>query len=164
MKKAYLFICALTLSGCSTVDPILFKRSSIAFNPNPNQGGISVWNSDLSAAIENKNGQICMQRAMTAKSFNKEAEVRISDSILKLSQKIAESPQKDTQDLIRFQNEVKETLAVLTTTTERTAYLDIGLFYICQISMNKNLEPPQTMELINQLIKESSQIGLQKIQ
>lgn len=158
MKNNILLIVILGLHGCSTLDPIYFKRSSIAFDKNNTQGSMSVWNSDLSASIENRNGKVCMQRAMTAKSFNRKTEAKFSDSILQMSKGIINNNNSTPKDLVNFQNEVKETLSLLTTSTERTTYLDIGLFYICQMAMNENINQQQTTELINILIERSSQV------
>ncbi|NAR78058.1 hypothetical protein GPS55_16055 [Acinetobacter haemolyticus] len=164
MKKKLLTLgFALFFSGCSTLDPIYLKRSSVGFKPD-SHGSMSVWNSDLSAAIANKNGKICMQRAMTAKSFDQDTTINISNAILKIAQVLkpdTDNSVQGNQQLIEFQNKVKDTLAVLTTSTERTTFLDIGLFYTCQMAMNDDLNNEDAASVIKTLYETSFKVNPQ---
>lgn len=154
MKLSIIFLILILLNGCSFIDPATFKRSSIAFNNKG--GGLSVWNSDLTAAVENRRGDVCMQKALTAKAISNKAEVKISDAVLKIAQGIPSTA--SAQELINFQNSMSQTLAILTTTTERTAFLESGLFYICQLSINNALTKEQVFFLTKKLIEDSAKI------
>ncbi|MBN6526339.1 hypothetical protein JZM37_19135 [Acinetobacter pittii] len=154
MKLSIIFSILILLNGCSFIDPATFKRSSIAFNNKG--GGLSVWNSDLTAAVENRTGQVCMQKALTAKALSKESEVNISDAIVKFAAAIPSTT--SPQELIHYQDKLSEALALLTTTTERTAFLESGLFYICQLSINDSLTDEQIFKLTETLIIESAKM------
>lgn len=152
MKRIFLII-VIVFAGCSFIDPAAYKRSSIAFKKG---GGLSVWDSDLTAAVENRRGYVCMQKALTAKAISNKAEVKISDAVLKIAQGIPSTA--SAQELINFQNSMSQTLAMLTTTTERTAFLESGLFYICQLSINNALTNEQVFYLTKKLIEDSANI------
>jgi len=141
-KVVALLLCfsLLQLSACATT-----KRSSVAFNQDSG-GGLSVWNPDMSAAVAYSSGQICMQRALAIKAVDSSTSVKLSDAILKLS--IAAEKSANPQELLSLSNTIKQTVSLLTTTTERTAFLDMGMFYLCQISANGGLTDTQVAELL----------------
>ena len=136
------------LSGCESLTGAWGKQSSIAFVKNSG-GSLSIWNAEMSAAVAYKSGQICMQRALAVKTIDTETAVKISDSMLALSAAAQEAIKDgDSTDLASITTSLKETASLLTTSTERTTYLDLGMFYLCQISANGGLTVTQTAELV----------------
>jgi hypothetical protein len=57
--------------------------------------------------------------------------------------------------LAELSGSIKQTANILTTTTERTAFLNMGLFYICQLSANKSISESTTLQLTSELIKQT---------
>lgn len=133
---------ALVLSGCAS-----FKKSSIAFNTN-SKGSLSIWNADMSAAVAYPDGQMCMQRALAIKTKDASVTTKVSEAIVALSNTATQlSKEGKSGELASIVGTLKETATLLTTSTERTAFLDMGLFYLCQISANGSLTDTQTAEL-----------------
>ena len=149
MKKVVFLVSILTLlSGCETLTGAWGKKSSIAFVKDSG-GSLSVWNAEMSAAVAYESGQICMQRALAVKTIDTETAVKISDSMLALSTAAqAAIKDGDSSDLASITTSLKETASLLTTSTERTTFLDLGMFYLCQISANGGLTDNQTAELV----------------
>lgn len=170
MKLIPIFALALTtiLSGCTQLGGTYFKRSyiSIADSDKKTVGTILVWEADTSAAILFKDGEACMQTALAIKTANMKAEAKLSDAILNLSktaQAIAADPSSaaSSQALLEVSGSIQEAASMLTTTTERTAFLNMGMFYICQVAANDSITDAQADSLIETLIKSAS--GMKKL-
>lgn len=165
MKKiALIILVILTVSACTQIGGSRFKRSYLSVKDSQNQtvGTLFVWEADSSAAVLFKGGEACMQTALAVKTANMQAEAQLSDAILQLSQaasKIASEPMKANESekaLAEVSGSIKEAANMLTTTTERTSFLNLGMFYLCQISANKSISQDQTSILLKELIKNSS--------
>ena len=178
MNKKYLIIKRMPalvlllttlLSGCAQLGGTYFKRSyiSIADSNKKTVGTILVWEADTSAAILFRNGEACMQTALAIKTANMEAETTLSDAILNLSKTaqaaVVEDPAAtvSSQALLDVSGSIREAASMLTTTTERTAFLNMGMFYICQIAVNHSITPTQADTLISTLITSAS--GMKKL-
>lgn len=163
MFKCLLPLCfILFLSGCETLGGAWTKKSSIAFVKDSG-GSLSIWNAEMSAAVAYNSGQICMQRALAVKTIDASTSLKVSEAMLALS-KTAEIAANSGQsaDLVSVTNSLKETAQLLTTSTERTTFLDLGMFYTCQISANGGLTDTQTAELIRVISIAGASIGLDK--
>lgn len=145
-------------SGC--VSPY-FKRSALSVgantfdkygNPTKTLGTIFVWDADVSAAMIDKNGRTCIQRALTTKDVK--ASVALSDQILKWARALETTEDEKAQEALSAA--IATTSTLLTTTTERTAFLDTGLFYICQLGANNTLKQDEVIELSKQLIQSAA--------
>ena len=128
-------------------------------------GTLFVWEADTSAAVLFEDGEACMQTALAIKTANIKAEAKLSDAILNLSEtasSIAKQATTEGQapassgDLAKVTTTIQEAANMLTTTTERTAFLNIGMFYICQIAANKSINEVQANTLINTLVTSSA--------
>jgi hypothetical protein len=152
----------ITLSGCETLGGAFTKKSSIAFTKDSG-GSLSIWNAEMSAAVAYNSGQICMQRALAVKTIDASTSLKVSEAMLSLS-KIAKTTVNNGQsaELASITNSLKETAQLLTTSTERTTFLDLGMFYTCQISANGNLTDTQTAELIRVISIAGASIGTDK--
>lgn len=158
VRTFFLALLVLNVSGCATT-----KRSSIAFRKDSG-GSLSVWDANMSAAVAYHNGKMCMQRAMAIKNLDAGAELQVSQAMLRLSESYkaaAAGGGAAAGDLATLSATLKQTATLLTTTTERTAYLDMGLFYICQIAANDSITPDKTNELLRTLIISGSIVGEQ---
>lgn len=134
----------LSLAGCTAWS----KRSSVAFVKNSG-GSLSIWNPDMSAAVGYEAGQICMQRALAIKTIDAKATIKVSEAMLALAGAAqAAAISGDNADLANVTASLKQTATLLTTSTERTTFLDLGMFYLCQISANGGLTDTQTAELV----------------
>lgn len=169
MKTQFTFILLVlfTISACTQLGGTKFKRSYVSIKDANDKtvGTLFVWEADASAAVLFEDGEACMQTALAIKTANIQAEAKLSDAILNLSETasiIASQAARDGQapasagDLAKVTTTIQEASSMLTTTTERTAFLNIGMFYICQIAANKSINEAQVNALINTLITSSS--------
>lgn len=79
----------------------------------------------------------------------------------KTAAKVSEGQGDDTaksQALAEISGSINQTANLLTTTTERTAFLNMGLFYICQLSANKTISESTTSKLVLELISQTVKI------
>lgn len=148
MARIRIFAAALvlaSLSGCFAS----MKQHSNAFLVDSG-GSLSVWEAEMSAAVAYPDGQMCMQRALTAKAIDAQGSANVSAAILQLAGAV-QTAKASGEDLASITGSLKETVTLLTTSTERTAFLDLGLFYVCQMSANGALTDTQTAEVIRTL-------------
>lgn len=166
-KFIFLFIAVFTISACTQIGGTKFKRSYVSIKDADQKtvGTLFVWEADTSAAVLFEGGEACMQTALAIKSANIQAEAKLSDAILNLSETasiIAAKAATDGQvpassgDLAKVTTTIQEAASMLSTTTERTAFLNIGMFYICQIAVNKSINATQANALINTLVTSSA--------
>ena len=166
-KLIILLIAVFTVSACTQLGGTRFKRSYVSIKDAQDKtvGTLFVWEADASAAVLFEDGEACMQTALAIKTANIQAEAKLSDAILNLSEtasSIAASAVADgtapagTEELAQVTTTIQEAASMLTTTTERTAFLNIGMFYICQIAANKSINKAQANNLINTLVTSSA--------
>ena len=125
--------------------------------------GIFTWKTDRSAAVTypaGKDGKIkhsraCMQMALSMTDSSSKIEAAISDSILKIIEKIPDEP--SASDLIKITSEIQKTSKALNKATERTTFLMIGSFYLCQLHAN-GLSENFIKELGKELIKAAADL------
>ena len=96
-----------------------------------------------------------MQRAMTMKARSIDGAASVPSSIISISEtaKIAMQT-SNTQAAIELSGAIREAATSLSTSTERTALLDIGMFYLCQLEANRAVTPDQAALLTQQLIRD----------
>ena len=163
LKLIISMVVIVLLSGCETLGGAWTKKSSIAFTKDSG-GSLSIWNAEMSAAVAYNSGQICMQRALAVKTIDAATSLKVSDAMLALSKTAQTVADKGgSSDLISVTNSLKETAQLLTTSTERTTFLDLGMFYTCQISANGGLTDTQTAELIKVISISGASIGTDKV-
>lgn len=163
------FAAVLLLSGCTQLGGTKFKRSHISIIDKKNEtvGTIFVWEADASAAVLYESGDICMQTALAIKTSDIEAKAKISEALLSLSKTaalVASEPKSSTsQPLADITASIKEASKLLTTSTERTAFLNIGMFYLCQISANDSISAEQAKAILEVLVTSAATVGEQKV-
>lgn len=158
----------LATSGCthfpapwSDVDYL-----SIASNADSkeNLGTLFVWDSTVSAAILLPNKTACMQTALALKTTNVKAEAALSNALIELTKSaktVVDSGDSGTEKsdaMNKASASVTQAAKLLTTTTERTAFLNMGMFYICQIAANGSINQSETNQIMLTLITESAGI------
>lgn len=148
--------CAVMTTGCENLGLTRFKQSylSVRGEQATTIGSIFVWSNDVNAAVIYNTGEICAQRAMTVRETDIAANGRLSAAVEQLAAATATAAAEDAsgQSVISLSTTITETAKLLTTTTERTAFLDIGLFYLCQLSGNYSIDAEQTAALTAVLI------------
>ena len=164
IKFASLLVLLTFFSGCAQLGGTYFKRSYISIKDANDEtvGTMLVWEADTSAAILFESGRACMQTALAVKTTEMEAKAKISDALLNLSQTaatVASSQQAANEPLADVTGSIKEAARLLTTTTERTAFLNIGKFYLCQIAANNSLTQDQAEQLASSLIKSAASMN-----
>ncbi|WP_257326011.1 hypothetical protein [Pseudoalteromonas rhizosphaerae] len=163
MKLISIIAVTSILCGCSTY----FKKSYISIAIKMNKLLVrSLFGSQipvLQVILNDPDGTIraCMQTALAIKTTDSKGEATISEAILNLSKTAASvSTSQGTSSekalaLAELSGSIKQTANILTTTTERTAFLNMGLFYICQLSANKSISESTTLQLTSELIKQT---------
>ncbi len=153
---ALLVTAAMGASGCT---PATFKRSFVSVKGDTTQtlGSVFIWSNDVSAAIAYPPGAgrppICMQRAMTAGATSVGATASLSDTALKLANPATAA---SGSELAAASLAVSNAVMALSVSTERTAYLDTGMFYLCQLHANGALNPNQFEAVLKDLISKSA--------
>ncbi|MFH4749841.1 hypothetical protein WMQ67_26720 [Vibrio harveyi] len=145
MKNYILLISTAVMFGCSTHSE--FSKTG---------AGMMAWDNDLSAALVNNNGKTCMQMAMSMRDTSANATANVSDAILKVVDKIPDDP--TPQELIKLSGELEKTSKTLRTSTERTSFLLVGSFYLCQFQAN-GMSEHNVKALANTLITTAGGIG-----
>jgi len=148
MKKIILLV-SMLMAGCSTHT----EFSSTG-------AGMMAWDNDLSAAlvVPGTNGKpnACMQMAMTMRDTTASTNANVSDAILKVVDKIPENP--TPKQLASISSELAKTSKTLRTSTERTSFLLVGSFYICQFQAN-GMDPVSVAKLAQTLILTAGSIN-----
>jgi len=158
---------SVSMFGCTSY----FKRSHTSIKDDMGKpiGTIFVWEADSNAALLNAEGQVCMQNARAVKTRDVGATAKLSDAVLELTKATtnqvtnpkASASNGNKQALVDLGGTIKEAATLLTTTTERTSFLDAGLFYICQLSSNGSLSETGTKSVTDLLIKAASGLNNQ---
>lgn len=164
IKLTFLLAFFVTMSGCAQLGGTYFKKSYISIKDSSDKtvGTMLVWEADTSAAILFESGRACMQTALAVKTTEMEAKAKISEALLNLSQtaaSVASSQQAANEPLADVTGSIKEAARLLTTTTERTAFLNIGMFYLCQIAANDSLTQEQAEQLAGSLIESAASMN-----
>lgn len=155
MRKIIGFVILFFLiSGCAT---------SSRFNKTG--AGMFAWKNDRSAALvvgkEEGDPKACMQFAMVANSISVEAQAKVANSLLALSGVVSKSrgAQEGGDDAERnavaISGALESIASALNTTTERTSFLMVGSFYICQLQAN-GLANAEVSKLMLELIKQAA--------
>lgn len=151
MNKLFFLILTIALTGCATYSQF-----------SPTGAGVMAWKNDLSAALvvpgssNNAVPRACMQMALTMNDVNSKTTASISDAILKVFEKI---PRNATlEELAKISSELTKTAKALNVSTERTAFLMVGSFYICQFQANGMAEA-NVKEVATALISAAANIN-----
>ena len=156
--------CVMNFSGCSyyelthgeTKPHVSFVNLSNQ-NRNVTDGStIYVWSPKNNAAVINKEGKGCIQGADVF--HNEDININVSNKLLEIVSGIAVSPSVTTDDKLAAINTMSK-IVQLKTNTERTSYLSIGMFGLCQLYSNGNLTEAELKTLVKKLITESAQLG-----
>jgi len=158
----------LAVGACDTIPkPGTRSYLSVATREQPNGpkktiGTLFVWSNDVNAGVIYQDGKICMQRAMTARaasasldaSANANAPANVLASMTAAAAKASEAG--NVEAAASLSAAIAQTATALSATSERTAFLDIGMFYICQLSANGRLTEPETQRLSLQLVQSAA--------
>ncbi|MEN9111012.1 MULTISPECIES: hypothetical protein [Xanthomonas] len=153
---SFLVTVAVGTSGCT---PANFKRSFVSVKGDTTQtlGSVFIWSNDVSAAVAYPRGTdrppICMQRAMTAGATSVGATASLSDTALKLANPATVA---SGSELAAASLAISNAVMALSVSTERTAYLDTGMFYLCQLHANGALSQSQFDAVLKDLISKSA--------
>ncbi|EPF2927910.1 hypothetical protein ACSL9C_000747 [Vibrio navarrensis] len=150
--KSKLLLATLSTSmlfGCSTHSE--FSKTG---------AGLMAWDNDLSAAIivpgQDNRPNACMQMAMTMRDTSSKVNANVSDALLKVVNQV---PTNATpQELINLSSELTKTSKTLRTSTERTSFLLVGAFYLCQFQAN-GMSETNIKALADNLITTAGSIG-----
>lgn len=155
-------VAVVLLGGCASYDSRMSSQS-LRTKDNQNLGTVFVWDNDVSAAvayppaalrkvdgsIETGRAAICMQRAMTAGATAMGGDLSVSDSFLTL----AKLPGAQGGDLGKVAVNLSKSVLALSASTERTAFVDTALFYLCQMAANGSLSDANLSEVVTKLFE-----------
>ena len=162
-------VASLAVAACDTLPkPGTRSYLSVATQEFPEKGPVRtigtlfVWSSEVNAGVIYEGGNICMQRAMTARamsgsldaSANAEAPASVLAGMTAAAAEASDSGNIEAAAAISAA--IAQAATALSATSERTAFLDIGMFYICQLSANGRLSVPETNQLALQLVESAA--------
>lgn len=149
--KYLLIILAMFVSGCG-----------IQMAENKNGAMLMTWKNDLSAAVVPPvNRKMCIQMALTSVDKKSETEAKVTDAMLSLFGKLPQD--KEPNDLATISTNLMKTTRALNVSTEKTAFLIAGGFYLCQLQMN-GMDDKDVKELASKWLELSSKLAEQQEQ
>ena len=155
--------CVTGVTACDTIPkPGTRSYLSVVTRPQPTAdlrtiGTLFVWSNEVNAGMIYEGGHVCMQRAMTMSAMSAGGGASVPSSLVSLSEAARTALQTDnSESAVVLAGAIREAAASLSTTTERTAFLDIGMFYLCQLEANRAITPDQAALLVQQLIRDGS--------
>lgn len=147
------------ISGCTSY----FKRSvTVAQDKKDNfKGAVFVWEADSNAAMVTVDGKTCMQNALAISDSDTQLKVSLNKSADELAKTLAKANENgfspENQNAIAaLSSAITQTAKALNVSTERTSFLNIGMFYLCQLSANGGLTTAQLNTLTETLLKQSA--------
>lgn len=153
-KKGSITALAICAVACNSVG-----YQSIATKTGAPVGTVITWSPDRMAAViapgpAGERHRVCMQAALAIKEKDIEGGAKISQAILAYSKVLESFSEKATSgDLVELSGKINETVILLSTTTERTTFLNSGLFYACQMAANQNLGPEETARMVSMVLQ-----------
>lgn len=150
LKGLLVFVPVLTLSGCAG------QYWSNGESGSKTGAGVIRWNANESAALvvprDNK-PSACTQMALATDNETKAIQANISNSLLSVLSRVPE--EANSGDLIAITAELTKISQALSTSTERTTYIQVGGFYLCQLQAN-GLSEASVTALMTEIIKASA--------
>lgn len=147
IKRIIVISAALLLSGCAH-----FHSRGMVYK----EAKLFVWGSDYSAGIGTANG-ICAQAATTMRAANLDVDVSASNDFLKAAiPTLAPAEQGELIDLGIAQT---QTVAATNVSTSQTAFANIAFFYLCQISLNSQVEDASIVAMWKDTTAALSSVG-----
>lgn len=146
------------LSGCSAFGSWYGEtKPMMTFAELPSKSTLFVWSPKNSAAFVNAEGKACVQGADVF--HEKSGSVDVSNEllgILKGVQLSSESSSDEKALAISLANDIIS----LKTNSERTTYLSIGMFGLCQLQANGGITNQELLTLASELIESSLKVGI----
>ena len=100
---------------------------------------------------------MCMQNALGMKAVSGKGNVSVDASVLALANAAASAVAKGGEG-VTASGEFAQAITVLTTSTERTTFLNLGMFHICQLGANGTITPADAKVLVSELIAAASKL------
>lgn len=132
-------------------------------------GTVFAWDNNVSAAVayppsvvdklpngtkrEVTAAPICMQRAMTAGATSTALNGKVSEKLLTL---VGNPAAQGSEPLAEAALNVSRSVLALSASTERTAFLDTGMFYLCQLAANGAITKDQLKDAVTELISSAA--------
>ncbi|WP_313242168.1 hypothetical protein [Stenotrophomonas sp.] len=121
-------------------------------------GTFMTWDPGRSAAMvmpgDNKRvDRMCMQNALGMKSASWFGSGKIDKAVLAASDALVSAAKSNSADLASVSASFNQAVTMLTTSTERTTFLNVGMFYICQLSANEAITQEHAQVLLSELIQ-----------
>lgn len=158
LKKIVIVLSVGVLSGCSAFSTWYGEtKPMMTFAELPSKSTLFVWSPKNSAAFVNAEGKACVQGAEVF--HEKSGSVDVSNEllgILKGVQLSSESSSDEKAIAISLANDIIS----LKTNSERTTYLSIGMFGLCQLQANGGITPAELLTLVSELIASSLKVGV----
>lgn len=169
-KKAYLSVVGDRPMKDNNGEVIFEKDGSgkmIPVKTKETIGSLFLWEADTSAAVvypkdSDGNSKMCMQWALAVKSSDMSSNLKVSDTLLNLSKAVssmaAAVPNGGTppQSLVDMTNTLKETTQLLTKSSDQSTYLNVGMFFLCQMAANGDITTKELNSQVTELIKASA--------
>ena len=139
------------LAGCAK-----WKDSTAMAYSSDVDGKVFIWRSNYSAGIGTKNG-LCAQGALTAVANNMDASAKAGAGLAGVIVPGLGSGNKE--DLAKAALSLGQSVTLTNATNNQTAFANISLFYLCQISLNRNLDAKTIAQMWETTNKTIADIG-----
>lgn len=163
--------CLLTAGCGSTIKSMAGKKApGDKETQNVTLGTFMTWDPSKSAAMvmpgdDSRVDRMCMQNALGMKSTSWWASGKVNKAVLIASKALAGAVEKDKSgaDLASVSASFNQAVTLLSTSTERTTFLNVGMFYICQLSANESIDEDQAEALVVELIRAAAALPPPKL-
>ena len=139
------------LTGCSGISQSALSGSS---RDPRSPGGLFAWDPDKSAAYVNMTGQSCVQIAEVFKTTNSESSANLTSQL----GGIATTGGLNPEQKVELSRIAAESASILTDRNSTNTFLSIGMFNLCMMAANGDLENSELALAVNQLLTAAVEI------
>ncbi len=152
MKAAWVLgVGALFLvSGCKSMQERSVDRKGVGLSAT-----VITWDSARSAAVAMPGDRVCLQNAVLGRDTEVDVMAKVTEAAIswtKVLQPSMPSKGSGSGEFVTATTNINRSVTRLDTSTERTAFLSLGLFYVCQIAANQKLGEAETSLLVRQMM------------
>lgn len=152
-----LLLVVLLCSGCKTANV------SIKGDKSNTVGTLIAWDPSWSAGMvlpadDKSPDRMCLQNALGMKALSGSGDAQADANVISALAKTASTLAGQGGPGVKASGEFAQAITVLTTSTERTTFLNVGMFYLCQLGANGSISPTEAKVLVSELITAASKL------
>lgn len=162
---AFVLLVSVAAAGCqSTIKSMAGKKQPGGDEQSVTLGTFMTWDPARSAAMVmpgdgTRVDRMCMQNALGMKSGSWVGSAKVDKAVLAASKALEAAAKNNSGELGSVSASFNQAVTLMTTSTERTTFLNVGMFYICQLSANESIDEEQAQILVSELIRSASTLA-----